>query len=397
MMNDTVARIVEIKFQDVEMNEETTAIRDEVMDNCQERYNDLVNSGVAEDDAIAAVIESLKGMEEVLAPYKTKAQHVRDDDEATVEMLNEKHVNFASHEVDAIDLQLVSENVHMEPSEDGQFHILWNAQETPMVQAKLECGVIRIDRMPDDGRFGLHSEDLHMEDFIRAEKKKIEINMESLEDMIRSIGSKVKGMLRSGHIDVDFSLGEGRVTIQVPPRVRPHVKMLTTSGDISVRNVELGGLHATSTSGDLSIDLKREERHMVPLTLHTTSGDIEAAFAADSAQITSTSGDVEVEGQVGEMNISTISGDIDVRAEVKKLSFKAISGDADLRFEGTVHAVHGSTISGDIMITLPPEVGMMAIETSTRSGDVTTRCHTDGKSPGVTGSVSSMSGDIVIR
>ena len=33
-MNDTVARIVEIMFQDVEMNEETAAIRDEVMDNC---------------------------------------------------------------------------------------------------------------------------------------------------------------------------------------------------------------------------------------------------------------------------------------------------------------------------------------------------------------------------
>ena len=66
-MNDTVARIVEIMFQDVEMNEETAAIRDEVMDYCQERYQDLVNSGMTEDDAVAAVIESLKGMEDVLA------------------------------------------------------------------------------------------------------------------------------------------------------------------------------------------------------------------------------------------------------------------------------------------------------------------------------------------
>ena len=55
MMNDTVARIVEIMFQDVEVNDEVTAIRDEVMNNCQERYNDLVNAGISEDDAIAAV------------------------------------------------------------------------------------------------------------------------------------------------------------------------------------------------------------------------------------------------------------------------------------------------------------------------------------------------------
>ena len=77
-MNDTVARIVEIMFQDVEMNEETAAIRDEVMNNCQERYNDLVSSGVSEDDAIAAVIESLKGMEDVLAPYKRRRHHHAD-------------------------------------------------------------------------------------------------------------------------------------------------------------------------------------------------------------------------------------------------------------------------------------------------------------------------------
>lgn len=70
MMNDTVARIVEIMFQDVEKNEETDAIRDEVMNNCQERFTDMVASGISEDDAIAAVVESLKGMDDVLAPLQ---------------------------------------------------------------------------------------------------------------------------------------------------------------------------------------------------------------------------------------------------------------------------------------------------------------------------------------
>ena len=34
-MNATVARIVEIMFQDTEMSEEVQALRDEVMNNCQ--------------------------------------------------------------------------------------------------------------------------------------------------------------------------------------------------------------------------------------------------------------------------------------------------------------------------------------------------------------------------
>ena len=68
-MNETVAKIVELLFQDVEMNGEVQAIHDEVMNNCQERFGDLLARGLTEDEAVAAVVESLKGMEEVLAGY----------------------------------------------------------------------------------------------------------------------------------------------------------------------------------------------------------------------------------------------------------------------------------------------------------------------------------------
>jgi len=78
--------------------------------------------------------------------------------------------------------------------------------------------------------------------------------------------------------------------------------------------------------------------------------------------------------------------------------FKAVSGDVDLAFDSDViRYVRGSTISGDIDIDLPEGIGAIAINTSTRSGDVTTRHHADGVGPTVTGSVSSMSGDITIR
>lgn len=54
-MNETVKRIVEILFQDTEMTEEVQAMRDELMDNCQQRYEDLVAQGRSEDEAIALV------------------------------------------------------------------------------------------------------------------------------------------------------------------------------------------------------------------------------------------------------------------------------------------------------------------------------------------------------
>ena len=71
-MNATVARIVEIMFQDTEMSEEVQALKDEVMNNCQERYNDMIARGLSEDEAIAAVVDSLKGMEEVISQYPRK-------------------------------------------------------------------------------------------------------------------------------------------------------------------------------------------------------------------------------------------------------------------------------------------------------------------------------------
>ena len=37
-MNASVRRIVELVFQDVELTDEVRALREEVMNNCQERY-----------------------------------------------------------------------------------------------------------------------------------------------------------------------------------------------------------------------------------------------------------------------------------------------------------------------------------------------------------------------
>jgi ABC-type proline/glycine betaine transport system permease subunit len=68
-MNETVKRIVEILFQDTEMTDEVASIKDEVMNNCQERYADLVARGMTEDEAIGEVVESLKGMEEVIGEF----------------------------------------------------------------------------------------------------------------------------------------------------------------------------------------------------------------------------------------------------------------------------------------------------------------------------------------
>ncbi len=407
MMNDTVARIVEIMFQDVEMNEEVAAIRDEVMNNCQERYDDLVTSGVSEDDAIAAVIESLKGMEDVIAPYKRKRHHSADfenldNDELDEEESSEQHASFASYLVKKIDVALVNEDIKIEPSDDDFYHVIWDKEENPLVNVELHNDLLRILRRPEETvnakkncRVEMDFKD-DMNDFVKTEAGKIEINMDSISRAMKSLGDKIKLQFSNG-MNIRFGSAGGEVTIQVPENAIPHVKILTTSGDIDVQDAALTDLSITSTSGDINIGMD-EDQYMERLDVRTTSGDIDIAAFVRNMTITSTSGDVEIEGRIDQLGVNTISGDIDVRADVKNMTFKAVSGDVDLQFDSEeIRDVNGNTISGDIDIDLPDGIGVIAINTQTRTGDVTTRHHTNGVGPMVSGNVSSMSGDITIR
>lgn len=397
MMNDTVARIVEIMFQDVEMNEETSAIREEVMNNCQERFNDMVTSGISEDDAIAAVIESLKGMDEILAPYKKPVQPVSDEED---EVGGKQHVIFAADMVHAIDLHLISEDVNIEASDDDNYHVIWDTKENALVKVELRDGVIRVERLPVE-QIRMEGKNVRFEagnisDFMKSEDGKIEIDMNGFRQSLKSLGEKIKLSFANG-LNIDIGRADDNITIQIPDNAVPHVKLLTTSGDIDVQNVALTELDVTTTSGDIDVDLD-EDQHLERLEMRTTSGDMEVNAFADLASIASTSGDVEVEGRYNKLCIATISGDMDVRADVVNMHFSAISGDVDLDFDSDeIRKVNGSTVSGDIEIDLPEGLGVMGISTQTRSGDVTTCYTANGVGPAVTGGVSTMSGDITIR
>ena len=72
-MNATIEKIVSLLFEDLAESEEISQIREEILQNCQERYHDLHEAGISEDDAIHAVIESLSGMEEMLSEYPRKS------------------------------------------------------------------------------------------------------------------------------------------------------------------------------------------------------------------------------------------------------------------------------------------------------------------------------------
>ena len=68
-MNDQIAAIVDALFQNTVINEETLALHEELMNNCQEHYADLVARGETPEDALEIINDSLNGMKEVIAEY----------------------------------------------------------------------------------------------------------------------------------------------------------------------------------------------------------------------------------------------------------------------------------------------------------------------------------------
>lgn len=394
-MNDTVARIVEIMFQDVEMTEEVAAIRDEVMNNCQERYQDMLNRGMSEDDAVAAVIESLKGMEEVISQYPKKgAASAEENDEATEEEDAPREYIYYDGSVKEIELTLVNEDVNIERSDDRDVHVTVEGDDPRAVTVSLNGSRLKIERTPDyervkqDGHvYTTHKGSMEFNN-VRIEMEKIG----GLEGLGRTLGKLFK--------NIKFSVSDNAVdsvTIALPDEWYGKLNLLTTSGDMDLDEVCLRELRAVTTSGNVQVDLNEDTR-LTQGEIITTSGDINGTCFADVLNVRSTSGDVEIEGRVSILSVSTISGDIDVRADVKECVFKAISGDVDLSFDSDeLRSVNGSTISGDVDVTLPGGIGHVAINTRTLSGDVTTHCNTNGYGPTVSGSITTTSGDIDIR
>ncbi len=400
-MNDTVARIVEIMFQDVKMTEEVAAIRDEVMNNCQERYEDMISRGMSDDDAIAAVIESLKGMEEVIAQYPKKDAVDADEfhpggDEDDDEVLEgTREYVYYGGSVKEIELTLVSEDVNIELSHDRDVHVTVEGEDPRAIAVSLQGTRLKIERSPNYQRvtqeehiFKKCTASMEFDD-VRVEMDKAASSLEGLGRMLGKLFKNIKVSVSDSAVD--------SVTIALPDEWFGKMNLMTTSGDIDVDEVYVRELRAVSTSGDLQVNLN-EDAPVVHAEIITTSGDIEANLFTEVLNVRSTSGDVEIEGCCRTLNVSTISGDIDVRADVTDCVFKAISGDVDLVFDSDeLRSVNGSTISGDVDVTLPDGLGRMGITTHTLSGDVTTHCDTSGFGPTVTGSIHTTSGDIDIR
>ena len=387
-MNATVQRIVELLFEDLEISAEVQAIKDEVMNNCQERYEDLLAQGLSEDEATGAVVESLKGMEEVLAQYPRKpVAHACgvEDGEGLV---------FPAAGLRSVKVNLFSEDVTIEASDDSKVHVIYDKEEIPDISVRLEGGCLTVSREGEQKQKKGHSFD----------RENVTINS------FRDLGK----LFRNIHVVMNMG-NDDKVTLALPEGCAPDLDVRTLSGDINMEDVSAGEVTVNSTSGDISVehltatalsvsttngevsvDLP-EELMLERAELRTTSGDVEARLNTQRCKAQSMSGDVSLEGRIREAEVGSVSGDIELRADLEQVNVKSVSGDVDVTCDSEeLREIKAQSTSGDVDVRLPGGIRSICLNTKTLSGDVNYSVGLDPNAR-VRVTVTTVSGDIDVR
>ena len=405
-MNATIEKIVNLLFEDLAESEEVLAIHDEILQNCQERYQDLREAGISEDDAIHAVIESLSGMEEMLSNYPRKssetaviAETAKVQEEATVNNEAEEKnctwcCNPASSPIHGIHMEHMGcADVSVCVSPDELVHVECSNPELTLMTG-MDKGVLTIalselkpEEAKDEIKFSLQ------EGF----------DLSTLGKLFEKLAKRVKSNMISANI-----------TLAIPAPIRPELRIGTSSGNVTIESIALEQLRIGTASGDVeaaAVDIRSELRitsasgditvtgaKAQQMQLSSTSGDIEASecFIQGGVKLNTTSGDISWHQQCHTLNASSVSGDITLEGSAENISFQTVSGDVEISLRSEqLLSLNGNTASGDMDITLPAGLPV-DLRLNAVSSHINAQANCVPGAP-VTVKLSTVSGDMTIR
>ena len=362
-MNETVKKIVDMLFAKTVDNEETKALHDEVMNNCQEHYADLVARGLSEDDAIHEVIVSLKGMEDVIAEYKIREEAPAQDHSGDTVMFHmPKCPEFTLDGVKRIKIETASDNIIVQPSENDQINLHYDGMNQTIVAENIgETLKIGLKKLISGQEKQEAPKTGWRDVFPKHEDGSFSFNLKALGEMI----SNTMGNVSIG--------GNGTLTVEIPAGAEYVLEANSRGGDVKVDGCSnITELKMNSTGGDVSAELDGGMT-LREIAMNSTSGDINLEGNADKLTASTISGDVDITGSFGTATLKSVSGDVELNGSVRKLQANSVSGDVTLETENTGEQdLWITSVSGDAEVDLPDDVPV-CLSANTGSGDVENR------------------------
>lgn len=380
-MNNTVKRIVDLLFEGKNENEEVNALHEELLNNCQEHFEDLISRGLSEDEAISEVIASLKGMEDVIREAGEGRDPEKNGEERRTEMdqAGSNDMIFDPEPVKTIRVEANAEDVRVEASADGMIHVINELKDGARLNATRNNEVMRVWA---DGK----EEKIEKPNFFKTSEDGV------FSFDMKNFGNFMKSLTRT--LDSAIRGCSGLVRIQIPVGKVQELQIHSRSGDILIDSVNALEMELASTSGDVRVESDGTFKSR-KVNLSSTSGDVSAKVYAENLNASSMSGDVEIQGYADRGNVRDTSGDIEINGAFDELHASSVSGDVELCINGTAKAVHVSSTSGDVSVVLPVELPA-CVTVSTVSGDVNNMRENNADAE-TSVSISTVSGDISVH
>ncbi|AWL12635.1 hypothetical protein HMF8227_02177 [Saliniradius amylolyticus] len=177
---------------------------------------------------------------------------------------------------------------------------------------------------------------------------KVEMPRKSYSDWDKDEGDDLEIWLpRQGQLDYESINAD--VLIE---KVSGDVDVTTVNGDIRLLHLP-GRLRVDSVNGEV------EARGLSgDIRIETVNGDIEeSGNTAEEIRYTVVNGDMELETTARRVHVSSVNGDMELNLQqVDSLTIDTVGGDVDATLALSERArVEGSTVSGDIRLTLPKD------------------------------------------
>ncbi len=381
-MNDTVKKMVDLLFQDTEMNQEAQALYDELMANCQERFSDLVAQGHSADDAIGCVMESLKGMDEVISQYPRKAKvkvekkftiDVEDDDmdENDDDGMDENDMGGGRREFDASKVEVISYDaraIDLVCDATAGNDIVIDYGDLKNVEISLDGGKLSIVKKDSVNRsFSFNN---------------MNFSIPNILGLAKLLGSEIGG--------------DGEIHISLPMDKAFALEFRSTSGDFNIEGVSLKSITADTMSGDILL-VPSIASKLSGVRLNTASGDIQMELAADEINAKTMSGDIKAHCECDTLGIVSVSGDVKFKGHAKEINAKSVSGDVKLRNLGSeLKKVNAVSTSGNVRVKLPSDIGAVELHAKSISGNVSNEFKSISGEPSVYVCASTVSGNVEV-
>lgn len=361
-MNATIEKIVNMLFEDIEENEETRALREETLTNCRERYEDMIARGLGEDEAIHAVVESLSGMEEMLAEYPRKAYTRKNDDafdDFDEDTVSAQCFDPAQHPIREINLQAGNADINFVQSDDGLVHVRTDEGE---LNVTLTDGILRIESAARGPSVKVDVKPDHGDGWSMNGEGGFSLN--KLLDKVMRFAGSLGSLTNCGDIEV-----------QLPEALRPALRVNATNGDLTVHELAFAAVTIATTSGDIDLN---EVRASGDVRLTSTCGDVSGAIDCETIEVNTISGDIELDGRFAIGLFKAVSGDITLEpngSKLQRLSVKTTSGDIHAELDGLDAAdVRCHTLSGDVRQRIASDpTSSTKVALDSVSGDITVR------------------------